>query len=145
MEKFRTTLKKRLKLACLYNVVVLILIALGYFLGRRFDASALIVGFDIGFCIGLQFVMIYCMRQYHAALKNDTKLQALYIAENDERNRFIESQIGDTGINIILSGLALGTVVTGFLNRTVFFTLLCAMLFSTMVKFALKVYYNKKV
>lgn len=145
MEKFKAVLIKRLKLACLYNILVLVLIALGYFLGRKINAPSLIVGFDVGFCIGLQIVMLYFMRQYRTALKNDAKLQELYIAENDERNKFIQAQIGGTGINIILSGLALGTVVSGFLNKTVFFTLLCAMLLSALVKLSLKVYYNKKV
>jgi hypothetical protein len=89
--------------------------------------------------------MIYNISKYIAALKSDEKLTALYIAENDERNRFIEAQIGGKGINVILGALALGTAISGFINSVVFITMLCALMFSTLVKVVLKLYYNKKV
>jgi len=145
MDKFRSVLKRRLALAGVYSAAVLLLIGIGAAAGRAYAVADFIVGFNSGLCIGIQAVMIYHMARYQAALKDPEKLKSLYIEEHDERNRFIEAQIGGAGINVILGGLALGTVVSGFLNETVFFALLGALLFSVSVKGALKLYFYKKV
>lgn len=145
MDSFRNTLKKRLKVAAAYNAMVLIIIGAGYAIGREHVEQSLAIAFATGLFVGVQFVMIYHMTRIRAALKDEIKLKELYIAENDERNKFIESQIGGTGVNVIVCGLALGTIVAGFFNEIVFFTVLAALLFAVLVKGVLKVYYNKKV
>jgi len=145
MEKFRTALQKRLRLAGVYNGVLIVFIITGIAVGTRNSVPDLMIGFNTGFCIGIQLVMIYNISKYIAALKSDEKLTALYIAENDDRNRFIEAQIGGKGINVLLGALALGTAISGFINSVVFITMLCALMFSTLVKVVLKLYYNKKV
>lgn len=145
MEQFRCTLRKRLKHAGAYSVFVFVFLAAGYLIGKHYHLSDSNIAFTSGFFVGVQAVMIYFMYQYIAALKNEEKLKALYIAETDERNKYIAAQIGGTGIDIILCGLALAMVVSGFLNRTVFLSLLAALLFCALVKGCLKIYYNKKV
>ncbi|MFA9380973.1 MAG: hypothetical protein ACERKO_07930 [Acetanaerobacterium sp.] len=145
MDDFRRILKRRLALARIYNGMVVLLLGIGYIMGRENAAPDTAIGFASGFFIGIQFVMIYFMRKYHFALKDDEKLKSIYITENDERSKFIESQIGGTGVNVILGGIVLGTIVAGFLNETVFFTMLFTLLFSVLVKGMLKMYYNRKV
>lgn len=145
MEKFRNTLKNRLALAGVYNAIVLLFMGSGHIMGRRYVLPDFIIGFNTGLFIGVQIVMLWYMGKYSAVLKNAEKLKALYIAENDERSKFIKLQIGGTGINIILGGLALGTIISGFINEIVFFTMLLAFSFSVLVKAVLKIYYNKKV
>lgn len=144
MENFRNILKKRLVLSGVYNVMVIIFLVIGYVLGRKNEAPELAVGYASGFFVGIQFVMIYYICKYSAALKSDKKLKVLYIAENDERDNFIKSKIGGIGVNVILGGMALGTIITVFLNETVFFTLLFVLIFSLLVKGALKLYYRKR-
>ena len=145
MEHFRDVLKKRLALAGLYNACMIALIALGSFLGRKYAVPDFIMGFNTGVCVGVQAVMIYYMGKYISALKSEEKRKALYIAENDERSKYIQAQIGGVGINIILGGLALGTIVSGFFQETVFYTMLGTLIVSVLVKGALKLYYNKTV
>ncbi len=145
MESFRKTLKKRLALAGIYNGMVVLFVILGYILGKRFELSDIAVGFASGFFVGIQIVMISYMRKYQAALKDDEKLKALYISENDERSKFIESKIGGTGISIVLGGMALGAIVAAFFSQTVFLTLLSVLLFSLLVIITLKFHYNRAV
>ena len=147
MKKYRDILKKRLALASLYNAVVLILLALGIFhmtTGSNAHVKDYISGFNLGFCVGVQIVMLFFMGKYYSALKNDGQLKKLYIAENDERGKFIRAQIGGAGINIVICGLAVGTIISGYFNETVFFTLMGTMLFTALVKLVLKLIYSKK-
>lgn len=138
-------MKKRLALAGLYNACMIVLIVLGNFLGRKHAVPDFIMGFNSGVYVGVQAVMIYYMAKYVCAIKNEEKRKALYIAENDERSKYIEAQIGGVGINIILGGLALGTIVSGFFHETVFYTMLGTLVLSVLVKGVLKIYYNKTV
>lgn len=147
MEKFKETLKKRLWCGLIYNIVILFLLVFGVFdmvTGSNEHITDYISGFNLGVCVGIQFVMLYYLGKYIAALKDESKLKELYISENDERSKFISEKIGGRAVNIIVLGFGLATVVSGYFNVTVFFTLLGALIFSVLVKFILKVYYNKK-
>ena len=145
MEQFRKTLKRRLTFASLYNALVLLCLTAGYAVARRFALPDIAVGFTCGVMVGLQMVMIYFMSKIHRALKDEEKLQALCIEENDERSRFIEAKIGGSGVSIILGGLLLGTVVSCYFDQTVFFTLLGALFFCLLVRGTLKIYYRSKI
>jgi Kef-type K+ transport system membrane component KefB len=145
MENYRKTLKKRLLMACVYIVLLLSLIVAGFFIGRKYAVSDFIAGFNTGVCMGVLAVMIVSIVKYIAALRNDAKLKALYIYENDERTKSLMAKAGGTGINVIIGSLALGTIVSGFIDKTVFLTILSSLLFSTFVKIFLMAYYNKKM
>ncbi len=145
MENFKKTLQRRIALTALYCGLTALFLVLGNLLGRRFQASDFAVGFATGAFTGIELVMVYYMSKYLGALKDESKLKALYIEETDERTRYIQSKIGGVGINVILGGLGLATVVSGFLNQTVFLTLMAALIFALLVKGALKLYYFKKV
>ncbi|RCX19453.1 hypothetical protein DFR58_103200 [Anaerobacterium chartisolvens] len=145
MEIFKTKLRKRLVIAGVYNGFVIILFAMGYMVSKRYDVPDIAVGFTMGFFVGLQFVIIYYMAKYAAALKIPEKLKLLYIEENDERKKFIESKISSIALNIVLGGIIFATIVSGFIDGTVFFTLMITMILSLLVKGILKLYYRKKV
>ncbi|HMM31445.1 MAG TPA: hypothetical protein PKB13_06670 [Clostridia bacterium] len=145
MDKFTATLKKRLAFAALYNAAVLLLVGLGIAFGSKLGLDGLGLSFSMGFFVGIQIVMVYFIGKYLGALKSEEKRSALYIEENDERNKFIEAKIGGVGINVIMCGLSLAVLVTVYLNNAVFFALLGALLFCALVKFGLKVYYRSKI
>lgn len=145
MEQYRVKLKRRLAVSAFYNAAVLALVFGIHFVGRRSNASDIAMGFSSGVLIGLQAVMLFFIGKYWAALRDERKLRALYIAEQDERTRFIEAQIGGIGINVIIGGLTLGVAVAVYFNPYVFFALLAALMFSLLVKGSLKLYYRKKV
>ena len=145
MESFRVKLKKRLVVSVFYNAAVLLLVFGIHIAGRKYSASDVAIGFSSGILVGLQAVMIFFMAKYWAALRNEQKLRALYIEEQDERSKYIETQIGGMGINMIIAGLTLGVVVAVYINTLVFFTLLATLMFCLLVKGSLKLYYRKKI
>ncbi len=145
METFRTAIKRGLTLACVYSAAVVIFIGLGYVFGSKYGLPEMSIAFASGFFIGLQSVVIYFMAKYRIALRDEEKLKTLYIEEHDERSRYIAQKTGGFGINIILGGLSLSMLVAVFLNKTVFITLLAALLFCVFVKLALELYYKKTV
>ena len=145
MESFKKALKKRLALTAGYNGIILLFLAVIFKIGKEFALPELAVGFTSGILVGFQAVMIFFMSKYVRAIRNEEKLKALYIEENDERNKYIESKIGGTGVNVIIWGITLGTIVSAFFNETVFFTLLFTVLFSSLTKGVLKLYYRNKL
>lgn len=141
MENYRKKVRKRIIFAGVYCAIVLILTAAAQIM--HLDDS--VTSFNLGFGFGIGAVVIFFMIRYRGALKSEDKLKKLYIEENDERQKHINSQVGHTGMNISIMSLALAMLVSNYFNRRVFFTLLAATLFIVAVKAVLSFYYNKKV
>lgn len=145
MEQYRVKLKKRLAGSAFYILAMLLLVFGIHFAGNKFGAPDNAIGFSSGLLLGLLAVMIFFVIKYWAALRNEAKLRALYIEEQDERCKYIETRVGGIGINIIIGGLTLGVAVAVYFDPLVFFTLLAALLFSLLVKGALKLYFRNKI
>ena len=147
MEQFKTTLKRRLYAMTGYAVALAVLVCLGLFRpmgGNNEETQVFMAGFNAGLFAVAIGVLVVSAVKYRAALKNEGKLKALYITEHDERLLAIHTKIGGTGMQVILFGLLGATIAAGFLNQTVFFTLLGALLFGAAVKAVLKVYYTRR-
>ncbi len=140
---YREKLKKRLKWAIAYNFLVVLVIVFNRYLDNRFMIPDMSLGFTSGFVVGIQTLVIFGMFKINSAIQDDAKLKALYIKENDERTRAIQEKIGGVGINLIIAGLGLATVITCYIDMTIFLTILSVLFFAVMVKGALKVYYRK--
>ena len=87
-------------------------------------------------------VLIYFITKNVRALRDPDRLNKLHIAETDERNIFIQQKTGSIGINIVIFGLAIGTIVTGSYNPQAFFAFLISLLFVIAVRVFLTVYYR---
>lgn len=103
-----------------------------------------IEGFQIGILLVLLGVLVFFFVKNIIAMRSPEQLKRLYISETDERKQFIKQKSGSVGMNIVMYGLALGTAVAGNLNDTVFFTLLGACLFVTLIRGFFKLYYRNK-
>ena len=133
--------------ACIYDVLVIALILIFQFtsLGaKEGTAAALGQSFAMGAITGIMFVMVIFMRKYIMALRHEEKLKALFIEENDERNKFIYAKIGGAGMNIAIMSATLSVLIAAFFNETVFVTLIGVTVYISFVKLFLKIYYNKK-
>ncbi len=78
-------------------------------------------------------------------MRDEKALKILQIEECDERTIMIMQKTGAAGFNICIMSLAFATVIAGFVNQTVFFSLLGATLFTALVKFFFIIYYHKKL
>lgn len=57
----------------------------------------------------------------------------------------IMQKTGAIGMSICILGLGFATVIAGFFNEAVFFSLLGATLFAALIKGIFKIYYHKKL
>ena len=119
---------------------------------RNFTDASLINEFQHGFIEGFQVGIVAALFGFLAfffirnllAIRNPEKLKKLYVSETDERKLFIKQQSGSAGMNFIMYGLAIGTMVAGNFNGIAFYSLLGACLFVAIVRGFLKIYYKNK-
>ena len=144
--------KKKLKNQQHILTTGLLFACVSLLLSRNFtDASSItqfqhgfIEGFQVGIVVALFGFLIFFFIRNILAIRNPERLKKLYISETDERKLFIKQQSGSAGMNFIMYGLAIGTIVAGNINGTVFYSLLGACLFVVIVRGFLKIYYKNK-
>ncbi len=66
------------------------------------------------------------------------------IRKNDERNKFIKLKTESFTIKIVIYLMGIALIVTAFINRYVFYTLLGVLLVNLVTYFIVKIYYSKK-
>ena len=101
-------------------------------------------GFQLGIILGIFSVLFFIFVRILMAIRSPDRLKKLYISETDERKLFILQKSGSSGMNIVMYGLAVATAVAGNFNNVIFFTLLGATLFVSLVRLVFKLYYHKK-
>ncbi len=70
--------------------------------------------------------------------------QSEVIKRNDERNKFIKLKTESMTIKICIYALGISILVTAFINRWIFYTLICVLLFAVISFVIVKIYYSKK-
>ena len=146
MEKFRLGIKNRSKKITLAaSLIFLIYVYLSRKIGVPDAINDLAAGYNLGLLIALQVGAIYFITKYNKALKNKAQLKKLYIEKHDERKELIQYKSSALGISIFIFILLLATIISGFYNLVVFYTLLgvCLMILITLV--FVKLYFLKKI
>lgn len=146
MEKFRLEIKNRSKKITLAaSLIFLIYVYLSRKIGVPDAINDLAAGYNLGLLIALQVGAIYFITKYNKALKNKAQLKKLYIEKHDERKELIQYKSSALGISIFIFILLLATIISGFYNLVVFYTLLgvCLMILITLV--FVKLYFLKKI
>ena len=70
--------------------------------------------------------------------------QAEIVKRNDERNKFIKLKTESMTIKICIYGMGIALIVTAFINRYIFYTLLGVLLFGVLAFVISKLVYTKK-
>lgn len=104
-----------------------------------------IKGFHTGAFLGLEVFAAFYLGKYLKARNDEHALKKMYIDENDERFGLIIRNASTLGMSIILIGLCIAAIISGFFSATVFFALLGCLLFILVVFFSLWIYYSKKL
>jgi hypothetical protein len=149
MELYRKTVQKRM------TVLAAMVLAVG--LPMIFDAFDVMKpiggnaawgdfwhGMLLGMGIGAEILGIFFIARYMGILKDDAKLKAMYVRENDERSTVIASHVGRNTYWFDMPALIIGIVIGGYFNRTVSLTCLAVMAYLLLTRTALYAYYHKK-
>lgn len=153
MKEYRTHIQARtrwLVIGCV-ALVAIVALAMWYSLGvlGKAHPSDAALGFQAGVQTGLFLALLAFLGQltvrYARALRSEQALQALRVRETDERNRYIKDRIGGIGLDLSICLLAAASVITGFFDRTVFFSLLGALALVSLAKAGLKLYFLVKM
>jgi hypothetical protein len=145
VENFRKSIKFRKTLYYIFVLIVTLLNITQRFFDFGFAVSETVWNFGFGLMTGADAVAIYSLIIYTRALRDESKLQEMYIAETDERNILIRTKTGGTAVKIIMAVLVCAALVAGVFNEVVFFTLIATLLFIAVLKGVLEFYYKKKI
>ena len=147
MEKYKSGLKR--KIWIFLAEMVGILFYLNFVFSKQLNQDAGAVqgffhGFQVGILIAMMGFILYEFIKILGALRNDDKLQAMYVDETDERKKMIRCKMGQMSTTVNYSVLIVATVVAGFFDEKVFSTLVVVLLFFALTMIVGKIYYNRK-
>ncbi|MFD1134869.1 hypothetical protein [Paenibacillus urinalis] len=146
MEKYKIQVTTRKNALLLIAAVMLLIYAgLVFYRGGLPELPSFIKGFHTGAFIGVELCIVFFLVKYRKASKNEAELKKLYIEENDERNAVILQSASSLSMVIILVGLGMASVIAGFFNTMIFYTLMAALFFVLIVFFVLWIYFAKKI
>lgn len=144
MDAYKKKMRLRIKLVGFAAVTTaLIYVVFTFYRDQLPVLSSFIKGFHTGAFIGLELIAVWYLIKCIRAMKNDKEMKKMYIAENDERTGQIIRNASTLGISVVLIGLLIALIVSGFLSATVFFTLMGILLFVLIVFFSLWGYYER--
>ena len=146
MDNFKKTLKKRfityMTLAILLFTVNVTLVILNAF--EILKPVATSMGTVYGASMGSGIVLLGRAIKAKNALKNETKLQQLYVASTDERMLFIEKSTANLATNIFVVVLGIAAIIFTYINETIYYTLFYVFIFYLIITVICNIYYNKK-
>ncbi|WP_339296933.1 hypothetical protein MKY92_16405 [Paenibacillus sp. FSL R5-0623] len=146
MDKYKIKVKTRKNvLSLVAAATLLIYVGLIFYRGGLPDLPSFIKGFHTGAFIGVELAVAFFLVRYIKASNNEAELKKQYIEENDERSVMILQRAGTLSTAIILVGLGIASVIAGFFNPLIFYTLLTCLLFVLIVFFALWMYYARAI
>lgn len=143
MEKYREKIKRR---SLLY---------LSTFLGLSSGMLSICLNVDIKvpiymevcsvvIFIGLEVLLLFLSIRDRIAISSNEKLKNYYIKENDERKKYFRQSIGAPTTLIIYFILVIATVISGFINKFVFLTLIGINTIMGLIISGIKIYYLRR-
>lgn len=149
MEKMRTDMQSQLWKGRVFMafLVILIVVSASRIIPVQLpdsDLSDFVTSFQVGLLSGLLAVAVVYMVRLHRAMKDDAALRKLYYSEHDERNCYIQQKVGQTMLGLAPAALLVAAVIAGYFSAVVFFSLVGAALFQSLVGLGLKFYYHSQ-
>ncbi|MDR1018784.1 MAG: hypothetical protein LBM02_08800 [Lachnospiraceae bacterium] len=145
MSKFKEEIKKRVFGFRIVIAILLVAYIIQRYLGYRYAASSHVYDFISGTFFGMEVAVCFYTVRLTAILRNEEKLNALYLKEHDERNIYIQNKMGKLPLFIVMIGLYISGLIACVFSQTVCFTLMAAMMFTCLVALTLKIYYHHKI
>ncbi len=145
LEHLRKTSKIKLIIMSLATVLpIILLIVLELIPHTEESAFKDLVIIRYGILVLLEGYIGLKIHKYIKILGSVDFAQAEIIKRNDERNKFINLKTESMTIKICIYTLGIALIVTAFINRFIFYTILVSVLFAVIVYLFVKLYYTKK-
>lgn len=147
LEHLRKVSKVKLvimSLSTLLPIVILLVLELVKLPVDQNSAYADLVIFRYGILVLLEGYIGMKIANYIRILTNVDYASNELLKKNDERNRFIRLKTESMTIKIAIYSLAIAMLVTAFIHRLIFYTLLIVLLVYIVVYLVVKLYYWKK-
>lgn len=145
MEKYKKGIKNRVMIGKAYIVILVAFVLLSRFYNQNIGGGGFTGGFIDGFIFGLGALVLYFVYYYSKALKDEKLMREYYIEETDNSNIYIKNKVSSTGYMVVLIVLTLVMLVSIYINKTVFFTLMAVVLFISFLSVFLHIYYKRKI
>ncbi|WP_195268028.1 hypothetical protein [Eubacterium sp. 1001713B170207_170306_E7] len=146
MNSFRKTIVRRLTLSVLIAVIGALAAAAGvlYSLSSFGPPDTAVFSKSIGLFAGIEAVCVYRIIRYAQALKSSETLEALEIAEKDERNQSIQLRTCRSTLYLTFALLGFGGIVCSFFSPVLFYTLGAVLIVTLVIFLAFWVYYRQR-
>lgn len=149
MEKYVNTIKKRMILC---GIIAFVSVGLGishqsgfFDLISLYTRNEALAGFQAGLLFGFGILSLLLLFKYGKAIKDDTKLKILYNKEYDERQNLIRQKAGMPMLMITSGIMIFAGIIAGYLNDTVFYTLILSAMIQMTLGAMVKIYYMRKM
>lgn len=149
MEKFRTTVKRRIVISSGMALVTMVLGAYSIYsiiisdISTATHSDGFVAGFQFGLIISIFGFSLFDIVKLSLAINDETKLKILYNKEHDERMKTIRSKAGMPLIAVTSVLLIIAAIIAGYINITVFYTLIIAVATQLSVSAVVKLYCMK--
>jgi len=144
--------RKKLKIRIVYSIIIAVIMisVMIIFNNGLISTPKEVMGegffrsFINSMCAASVTMLVFKIFHYASILRNHDKLRTEYIKENDELTKSIVSEIGTNEYYFIVTGLALGMVIGGYVNMYVFWTFYISLMYYCIVRSILKMIYQFK-
>lgn len=148
MEKYKQKLRRRIKTSVAAVAFAAVAVAVTTYFTFQVEEGTIFEGFVRGGATGLFFAavligiiqIVSCVK----ALKNEEKLQKMFVEETDERNIQIYKKSASTAFSVSLYLLMLAFIITALLNfTTIAITLFAVLAVIVFVRAGAMLFYKK--
>lgn len=149
MEKFRTTVKRRIVISFGMALVTVLLGAYSIYsimisdISTATHSDGFVAGFQFGLIVSIFGFSVFNIIKLSLAINDETKLKVLYNKEHDERLKAIRNKAGAPMIVVTSVLMVLAAIVAGYFNIVVFYTLVIAVAAQLSVSAMVKLYCMK--
>lgn len=144
------TYKNKLRIRMIYScVIVLILLVVMFlsnmgFIGFPAVEKDFFRGFINGLCFSAIAMSVFSIVRYLVILNDSKKLKKQYIKENDELKKKIVADAGTNEYYFVVTGLAVGIIIGGYINIYVFWSFYFALMYYCIIRSLLCFLYKRK-
>ena len=148
VEKLRKVTKIKVAVSIVSASLPLVIVSILEMLINLFNAPLSVLPDLIAFryliSVVLEVYLVVKLIKYRTILKDDEFAKDYLISKNDERNNYIKLNANATSVRISFMTLMFFMIISAFINRYVFYTILGVFIVQMGTYYVVKKVYNKK-